>query len=151
MKKRILLIVLMAVISVLAVFTVLEAAGEGTSEAQSPPINTPHIHLGTKNEQTVDHDFFGYCGNTLTTIKINNREYTFWGGDSVKLTDMLLYLDYSNERVCKCYAEIKVDTEFGLGYEINLRESFARCEKGQVDLTEGQVKEIKAIIDRQCK
>lgn len=150
MAKRITLILLTAVISALAIFAALEVAGENTLKAQSPPINAPHIHLGAKNEQTVDHDFFGYCGNTLTTIKINDKEYTFWGGDSVTLTDMLLYLDYSKVRVCKCPVEIKVNTEFGLGYEINLTESFARSEKGQVDLTEEQVKLIKGIIGRQC-
>ena len=100
MKKRILMMVLMTVISALAVFTALNAAGKNTSETPSPPINAPHVHLGTKDEQTVDHNFMGYCGNTLTTVKVNNKEYTFWGGDSVKLTDMLLYLDYSKVNVC---------------------------------------------------
>ena len=76
------------------------------------------------------------------------RGFSFWGDDSVALTDLLLYLDYSGD-VCRCMPEYRVDTEFGTGYGINLTEGYARCGDGQASLTAEQAEQIQAILDRQ--
>jgi len=105
-----------------------------------------HTHQTAETAQTVDDPFTGYCGNTKTTLYIGDKEYTFMYGNSVTLTDILLNLDYNPVRVCKCLPEYTVDTEFGKGYGINLSEGYARCEKGQADLTREQVEQIADII-----
>lgn len=106
-----------------------------------------HSHSTATEEQTVDEPFVGYCGNTQTTIYFHNGEsYTFMSGNSVVVTDMLLNLRYDKNKLCKCLPEYTIDTEFGLGYGVNLSEGYARCDKGQADLTEEQVAKLEEII-----
>lgn len=107
----------------------------------------PHTHTSAEVEQTVDDPISGYCGNTQTTVYMDGKKYTFMYGYSVALTDILINLDYKPEKVCKCLPEYTVDTELGTGYGINLSDSYARCEKGQADLTQEQVDKIAEILD----
>ena len=110
-------------------------------------IRTPdHGHQLAAEPQTVEDPFVGYCGNTWTRLHVGEDIYAFMYGNSVTLTDILLNLDYRPGEFCRCMAEYTVDTEFGLGYEVNLTEGFARCEKGQASLTEEQVEQIRGII-----
>ena len=45
-------------------------------------------------------------------------------------------------------SEYKVDTEFGSGYGISLRDhGYVRCDKGQAELTDEQYEQIKTIIE----
>lgn len=92
-----------------------------------------------------------YCGNTQTTIKKDGKEYTFMGGDSVTLTDLLRTLNYDNG-ICKCLPDYTVDTEFGIGYGIKLieGEAYVRYNGKQCSLTDEQVAIIKKIIENQC-
>ena len=106
-----------------------------------------HSHQAAATAQTVDDPFVGYCGNTQTTLYIGDKEYTFMYGNSVTLTDILLNLNYDPMRICRCRPEYMVDTEFGKGYGINLTEGYARCEKGQADLTQEQIDTIAEIIE----
>lgn len=91
----------------------------------------------------------GYCGNTVTSVQPSGSEtrYSFWGDDSVELTDLLLTLDYSGD-ICRCLPEYTVDTEFGSGYGVNLSEYYARHDGGQAPLTEEQAETIRDIITR---
>lgn len=166
---------LMALLLTLALTACAASAGGGTPDAGGTPnnpndvtITAPdapaplpeeageggHTHRLSEEDHTVDHEQALYCGNTVTTASRvtdpegESWEASFWGEDSVALTDLLLYLDYSGD-VCKCLPEYNVDTEFGTGYGINLTEGYARHDGGQVSLTEGQVEEIRAILDRQ--
>ncbi|MCI8590158.1 MAG: hypothetical protein HFE77_05550 [Clostridiales bacterium] len=132
-------------------------------QAQSDKIeNKPadqdnHAHTPAEEKQTVADPITGYCGNTQTTVSTTNFfttvtdtdsfSYTFMGGKSVELTDILINLDYDPDKVCKCECEYNVDTEFGSGYGVNLHDSYARCEKGQADLTQEQVDTIANIIE----
>lgn len=110
-------------------------------------IRTPdHGHQLAEEPQTVKDPFVGYCGNTRTTLYAGDKSWSFMFGNSVALTDILLNLDYRRGMTCRCMAEYTVDTEFGLGYEVNLTEGFARCEKGQASLTPEQVERIGQII-----
>lgn len=79
-------------------------------------------------------------------IRIAKGNGTYYG-HSVTLTDILVNLDYDPDKVCKCLPEYKVDTEFGKDYGISLSGSYVRCEKGQAELTEEQVKTVKEIIE----
>ena len=106
-----------------------------------------HSHQAAATAQTVDDPFVGYCGNTQTTLHIGDKEYTFMYGNSVTLTDILLNLKYDPMRICRCRPEYTVDTEFGKGYGINLTAGYARCDKGQADLTQEQIDTIAEIIE----
>ena len=113
-----------------------------------------HNHKLSSGNNVVEHEVFGYCGNTITTItykyfgKGDDKSWTksFMGGNSVALTDLLRHLDYK-EGICRCLPEYTVDTEFGTGYGINLTEGYARYNGCQVSLTAEQIKEITAIME----
>ena len=99
--------------------------------------------------QTVDNPVTGYCGNTVTTIDLDGKTYSFEGSDSVNLTDVLINLKYDPMKVCRCLPEFTVTTELGGPYGVNLSQGYARCSDGQADLTEEQVELIWEILNNQ--
>lgn len=106
-----------------------------------------HTHQVAVEEQTISNPISVTCGNTQTTIYFDgDKKYTFMDSESVTMTDILINLDYDKSKLCKCLPEYTVDTELGIGYGINLTEGYARCDKGQADLTQEQVDELKEII-----
>ena len=113
-----------------------------------------HDHTLSTEDNIVEHEKAGYCDNTVTKISRETRmsreswEVSFDGSDSVVLTDLLLYLDYS-DGICRCQPEYNVDTEFGTGYGINLTEGYVRHDGGQVSLTAEQLETIQDIFERQ--
>lgn len=111
------------------------------------PVDETHAHMTALQPQTVDDPVTGYCGNTQTTLYIGQKAYTFAFGHSVTLTDLLVNLDYNPDKVCRCMAQYRVDTEYGLNYQIHLDYGFARCDKGQAELTAEQVKIISEIVE----
>ncbi len=144
-------------------FLLLSACGEPAQSKENianiPPSDTSavtsapqHSHTQPTEDNTIAHEAAGYCGNTVTTVTRKTPgeplELTFWGSDSVALTDLLRYLDY-HEDICRCLPEYNVDTEFGTGYGINLTESYVRYDGKQVSLTAEQVQTIQDILDRQ--
>ena len=137
-----------------AYYVIRVAKGDGTYEPSDEVLGLHHIltaahsHQPAAKAQTVSNPISGYCGNTQTTIYFDNgSSHTFMSGNSVTLTDILVNLDYDPNKVCKCLPEYKVDTEFGKDYGISLSDSYVRCEKGQAELTEEQVKTVKEIIE----
>lgn len=143
------------------------SGGDSLRDAPSETVGSPdggtqeqeslyeHSHLLSEGENTVEHEAVGYCGNTMTTVFYKAGaegeawEAYFGGNDSVALTDLLRYLDYSGD-VCRCQPEYYVDTEFGTNYGINLTEGYVRHDGGQVSLTEEQLDLIREIFDRQA-
>ena len=119
-------------------------------DIETPAPTESNHHQPKDTDNIVLHEIMGYCGNTVTTVScIKNDdpwENSFWGSDSVTLTDLLLYLDYKDE-VCRCNIEYIVDTEFGKNYGINLSEGFVRYDESQCDLTDEQISNIQDIID----
>ena len=110
-----------------------------------------HSGLPPEEPQTVEDPVTGYCGNTMTEVTLDGETHSFWGEDSVALTDIVINLAYDPGAVCKCLPEFTVDTEFGDGYGVNLTESYVRCEAGQAPLTAEQTEMIQGIIERNCK
>lgn len=108
-------------------------------------------HEPAAESQTVEDPVTGYCGNTVTEVTLDGETYSFWGGDSVNLTDIVINLAYDPEAVCRCLPEFTVDTEFGDGYGVNLTGSYVRREAGQASLTAEQTEIIRGIIERNCK
>lgn len=106
-----------------------------------------HSHSLASQPQTVDEPVDGYCGNTLTTVRLNGEEYTFMGTNSVSLIHILGNLRYDPLKTCKCLPEFEVVLESGKAYGISLTEGYARCADGQADLTEEQVETIRKILN----
>ena len=134
---------------VIAKWTGENLAAEGTVHYGFYVIKDKHTHASAEDPQTVDDPVTGYCGNTMTTIILDDNEYTFMGSDSVNLTDILINLKYDTMRVCRCTPDFTVQTEFGEPYGVNLSQGYARCEDGQADLTEEQIEKIREILDNQ--
>lgn len=135
---------------VTAVWTGENMAAEGSAHYAFYVAGVPHKHTAAQESQTVEDPVSGYCGNTVTVIRINGEEYSFMGTDSVTLTDILINLSYDPELVCKCVPDFSVDTEFGTGYGISLS-GYARCGEGQAELTEEQLQQIRQILENQTK
>ena len=134
---------------VVAKWTGENLAAEGTVYYGFYVIKDDHTHAPAEDPQTVDDPDTGYCGNTMTTIILDGKEYTFMGSDSVNLTDILINLKYDPMRACRCAPEFTVKTEFGEPYGVNLSQGYARCEEGQADLTEEQIEKIREILNSQ--
>jgi len=161
MKKSVLLLFALALVLALASCGVSAVGGtsepagvpDGSGSAGLADASQPeedHDHQLVQGDNIVPHDDVGYCGNTVTEVTLDGETYSFWGEDSVALTDIVINLAYTEE-VCRCLPEFTVDTEFGDGYGVNLTESYVRCEAGQAPLTAEQTEEIRGIIERNCK
>jgi len=107
-----------------------------------------HNHAHAETEELAQETVSGYCGNTVTVIYIDGNAVSFSGSDSVVLTDLLINLNYDPDKWCNCEAEFTVDTEFLTGIEVNLENCYARCERGQANLTEEQIQTIQDILNR---
>lgn len=124
-------------------------AASGTAHYCFYVIRDDHGHEAAGEPQTVEDPYSGYCGNTMSTIILDGKEYTFEGSDSVYLTDTLLNLAYDPDKLCDCMAEFTVKTEFGGPYGVNLSQGYARFDGAQADLTKEQVEAIRDIVDNQ--
>lgn len=104
-----------------------------------------HTHAPAAEPLTVDDPVTGYCGNLTTEVTLDGETLSLRGGDSVTLTDLLINLPYDPESVCRCAAELTVNTEVSGAYQVSLSRAFARCDAGQADLTTEQVDILRAI------
>ena len=109
-----------------------------------------HSHSPAAEPLTVEDPVTGYCGNTVTEVVLNDETFSFWGGDSVTLTDILIHLNYDPDQICRCLPEFTVNTEFGGGYGVSLSGAYARCEAGQAALTAEQLEQIRGILEENC-
>lgn len=130
------------------------SAPEEFGSTVSQPEEPDHSHQRAQADNILPHEEVGYCGNTITKVRQNERleedpwEVSFWGSDSVALTDLLIHLDYSGE-ICRCLPEYYVDTEFSQeAYGLNLTSGYVRYGEGQVELTQEQVELIQGILER---
>jgi len=120
--------------------------GTATYVFYMAPAMAYHHSYATEPE-TVSDPITGWCGNTLTTIHLGGEDFTFMGGESVTLSNILVNLQYDPDKVCDCVTEYWVDTEMGKDYRISLSQAFVRCEKGQATLTQEQVEIIRMIVE----
>ena len=124
-------------------------AAAGTAHYSFYVVRDDHGHEAAEKAQTVVDPYSGYCGNTMTTISMDGKEYTFEGSDSVYLTDLLLNLAYDPDKLCDCMSEFTVKTEFGGHYGVNLSQGYARYDGAQADLTKEQIEVIRNILSNQ--
>ena len=112
------------------------------------PNENGHVHSPGEEPDLCAYPTVGYCGNIVTTVKLDGEEYSFMYDDSVALTDILTnQLTYDPDLICRCMAPITVETELGGPYYVNLEECFARCDQGQASLTEEQCQRIRQILE----
>lgn len=121
--------------------------------------DAPHTHQPAESPQTVENPVSGYCGNIETTLQFcdtfgqpTGEEYTFMSTPSVKLTDLLINLEYSPDKTCKCCDYDVMVTTMGEIYYVSFGEAYARCktESGtlaQADLTTEQIQTIQTIAE----
>ena len=115
---------------------------------EEAPLLPEHTHGPADEPGLCAYPTVGYCGNIVTTVKLDGEEYSFMYEDSVALTDILTnQLTYDPDLICRCIAPITVETELGGPYYVNLEESFARCDAGQAALTEAQCQRIRQILE----
>ena len=115
---------------------------------EEAPVLPEHTHGPADEPGLCAYPTVGYCGNIVTTVKLDGEEYSFMYEDSVALTDILTnQLAYDPDLICRCIAPITVETELGGPYYVNLEESFARCDAGQAALTETQCQRIRQILE----
>ena len=131
-----------------------EGAASVPAADTSQPQEPGHSHQLAQEDNVLPHEEVGYCGNTITKVRRNERlvedpwEVSFWGSDSVALTDLLIHLDYSGE-ICHCLPEYYVDTEFSQEeYGLNLTSGYVRYGEGQAELTQEQVELLQGILER---
>ena len=75
-----------------------------------------------------------------TTVYFNNgKSYSFIADKSADMVEILMNLKYEKAKLCNCLPEYKIDIGFETHYGINLTEGYARCDKGQADLTKKQI------------
>lgn len=134
---------------IVAKWTGENLAAEGTVHYGFYVIKDTHAHMPAETPQTVGDPVTGYCGNMMTKIMRDGKEYSFAGSDSVNLTDILINLEYDPNKLCDCMTEFSVVTEEGTNYGVNLTETYARCDGGQADLTAEQVELIQKILENQ--
>ena len=149
MRQRILLPLLFLCALLLCACTAQQAA---PVESDDPTLRTvcepDHAHTPPAADNILPHDEVGYCGNMTAAVKAADWEASFWGSDAVTLSDLLRWLDYS-EDVCRCAPEYTVTTELSeTPYDVNLTEGFVRHENAQVSLTDDQIETVRAILDR---
>lgn len=119
-------------------------------DAPPPETEDGHVHRPADRDTTLEHEPGGYCGNTMTTVtRVDGGsvlwEKSFWGDDSVQLTDFLRWLDCSGP-VCKCLPEYQVDTEFGSDYGVSLTGGYVRHGDGQAQLTQEQLEQLQELL-----
>ena len=107
------------------------------------------VHRPAAEPETVEDPISGYCGNTFTEVVLEGETYSFWGSDSVALTDLVINLNYA-DGLCRCLPEFTVNTEFGGGYGVNLTEHYVRHGDYQCPITLEQAEEIRGILERNC-
>ena len=92
---------------------------------------------GVENPNYGNYPVAGITSKLTVTAESENYE---------ALKEILLNLDYSPHRVCRCLPQYRLKTDFG-EFGIHLSEGYARCEDGQAKLTAEQVKTLRQIID----
>ena len=163
MKRWILpLLILVLALALAACGASANGVAAGPETVQDPtaqsggaqPEEPDHGHPLSQGDNIVPHEQVFYCGNTITEISAGLHEegedwdVSFWGGDSVELSDLLAYLDYSGE-VCKCLPEYTVKTELSTEhYGVSLTAGYVRHSGGQAALTQEQIDFIRSILDR---
>lgn len=131
----------------------MEAAQDAPAEndvmATAPLARDEDYHhaFAEEAQATESTGALGGCGNTQVTITLEGQEYSISGSDAIAVTDILVNLDYDPNAVCRCVAPITVDTELLTDIQLNLEKGFARCEKGQANLTEEQAQFLQQIVD----
>ena len=119
----------------------------GSENGMKEELYVDHSHRFAEPEEEAMEVPSGYSGHYVTKVYADGQEYELRGADSAAMTDILSGLNYDPDAVCRCMAEFTVDTELLTGIAVNLKEAFARCEKGQAALTEEQVTILREIID----
>lgn len=141
----------LTIVWALSLLLIIAGCSDADSHIEFKPSAEPsgtqaHGHQAPSEPQSVADPQYATCGNTLTTLHLNGKSYSFMYGNSTTLTNILNNLSYDPDRICDCLPQFTVDTEFGTGYGIHLDQAYVRCDRGQAALTQEQVETIRGIV-----
>ena len=97
-------------------------------------------------EAIQDHSLISASGEKAV-ILVHGEEYSLSDEDGAALLDIVKSLRYNPHKVCRCLPQFKFEIG-SKSYGLHLREGYARCDKGQANLTEDQIQEIREILSR---
>ena len=124
----------------------MEAAPSDNKAAGSTTNSNIHPHSFAADADLQESEA-GYRGPTQVTVSAGGMTYTLSDDQAMAVTDILATLPYDPAQTCRCMAEFRVDTALLTSIDVNLTESFARCELGQAALTESQTKTLRKIFE----
>ena len=114
-----------------------ESVGDDVCTSDSTLNRNPASIQKPEDSQYGERPIYGITTELKVTAESENYE---------TLKEILLELDYSPHKVCRCQPQYTLNTDFG-SYGIYLSEGYARCEEGQADLTAEQIQTLRQIID----
>jgi len=123
------------------------AMGTDGAPAGNDPASDTHLHMPALTAQLVEVPVYGSTQNPEITLHHSRKSYIIKGQDAAQLEQLLYNLKYDPNKVCRCMAQYRADTEKG-SYSIHLEYDFVRCDAGQADLTVEQTRMLRQIIDR---
>lgn len=126
-------------------FTTLKFQGQSvTVTKQQEKVLNGMFGIANPNGEQVR---FATCGNTETTIYLEDgRKYSFIGGDSVYLTNLLISLEYSEQELSDDTPQYKVDTEFQTGYLLS--KTYARFGNAQANFDKDVQSKVAEILQK---
>ena len=140
MKKTwILLVCVIGIVAVFAAASVLVFGEMPNDKENSASIVADVCQQPTEKVPDSDVQTTIYFKNENTYMVISENS-------AVTMIDILENLQYDKNKMCKCMAEYDVKTELGIVYGINFTAGYARCDKGQAELTQAQIDLLKEII-----
>ncbi len=117
--------------------TVLCVAGVAVGAMQMPHVHRiPHEEQMRAARTVWDDDMM-----TATVLGADDAQYDCVGEDAMYLTTLVADMIFRPEQVCKCEAEMQIQTSMGT-VEISLSDAFVRCEQGQASLTQAQLQKL---------
>ena len=87
-----------------------------------------------------------YVPYPQVTVHLDGNDYVLETKEGGALLELLKNQVYEESQRCKCDIDFTVVTEFGMEYQINLQEGFARTKQGQAFLSSADVQKIEAVL-----
>ena len=125
----------------------MEAAPESQEFAKDAP-REEALDTGGSSDENSNTACYGSTPAPSVTLRIGGLDYPLTGEDKTALRQILEPLEFREEDVCECIAEITILAGDTAQYHINLDEGFVRCARGQAMLTQEQIDALRAILNR---
>ncbi len=108
-----------------------------------------HSHAPSREERDIAQESIGWCPpvDMTATIFMGDEILKLEWNQATALADILYFLPYSEESLCRCIPEFTVDIETEHLYEVSLSQYFVRYNGKQAALTEEQAEQMEEILN----